>query len=645
MAQGTVAQGTVAQETVAQDTVAQATTTGAKERRPYRKVRFGPPDVVVERKPDGTIYVRSAHPLGDYPSSITKKLDHWAAKAPDRILFAERDAHGEWRRLTYAQALASARSVGQALLDAGLSPDRPLVILSGNDMEHALLALAALYVGVPYAPVSPAYSLVATDFGKLAYIIHLLTPGLVFAADGNAFGRAIEQVVPADVPVVVTRNPLTNRRTRHFSELAERVPTGAVDAAHAKIKPDAIAKFLFTSGSTGQPKAVINTQRMLSCNQEMIRSSLAFFRDIPPVIVDWAPWHHTAGGNHNFGLVLYNGGSLYIDTGKPTPKGIDETVRNLREVSPTWYFNVPKGYEALLPYLRRDKALRETFFRHLNVMFYAGAGLAQHVLEEFEELAFQTVGQEILVLTSLGSTETAPFAMVRTWASDQANNIGVPAPGVDLKLAPVEGKLEARVRGPSIMPGYWRQPDLTAQAFDEEGYYRLGDALKFADPDDPAQGLLFDGRIAEDFKLATGTWVNVGTLRAKFTDHCAPYVRDVVVAGTNQNEIGVLIIPDTDSCLALCPDLPAHASTSRVLADDRVCRHYKSLLDSFARRSTGSSNRIARAMFLEDALSLEAGEVTDKGSVNQRAVLQNRPELVEELYSDPPSPRVMIAEK
>ena len=616
-----------------------------KEERPFRNVRFGPTDAVVERKPDGTVYIRSACALGDYPPTITNKLDYWAEEAPDRVLFAERDANGAWQKLTYIQAFDRARALGQALLDAKLSSDRPLVVLSGNDMQHALLALAALYAGVSYAPVSPAYSLVATDFGKLRHILDLLTPGMVFAADGKAFGRAIEQIVPADVPVVVTRSPLSTRQTRLFSELAETVATPAVDAAHAKVKPDDIAKFLFTSGSTGQPKAVINTHRMLSCNQEMIRSSLAFFSDIPPVIVDWAPWHHTAGGNHNFGIVLYNGGSLYIDTGKPTPKGIDETVRNLREISPTWYFNVPKGYEALLPYLRRDKSLRETLFRDLNVMFYAGAGLAQHVLDEFEELAFQTVGHQILVLTSLGSTETAPFALIRTWSSDRANNIGLPAPGLELKLAPVEGKLEARVRGPSIMPGYWRQPDLTATAFDEEGYYRLGDALKFADLDDPGKGLLFDGRIAEDFKLATGTWVNVGTLRAKFTGHCEPYVRDVVVAGTNQNEIGVFILPDTDACLALCPDLPADASTAQILADIRVRSHFQLLLDNFSRQSTGSSNRIARAMFLEDSLSLEAGEVTDKGSVNQRALLQNRPQLVEELYSDPPSPRAMIADK
>lgn len=613
-------------------------------KRPVRKTRFGPSEIVIERRHagDDVYYIRSAHPLGDYPPNLTAKLDYWATEAPSRIFFAQRNAGGEWRSLTYAQALTTVRTIGQALLEAKLSSDRPLVILSDNDLEHAMLGLAALYVGVPYAPISPAYSLVATDFAKLRHILELLTPGLVFAADGEMYARAIEQVLPPEVPVVVTRNESPRRRTSVFSSLTEKPATLAVNTAHARVTGDHIAKFLFTSGSTGQPKGVINTHRMLASNQEMIRTSLAFFQDEPPVIVDWAPWHHTAGGNHNIGLVLYNGGSFYIDGGKPTISGIAETVRNLREIAPTWYFNVPKGYEALLPYMRRDKRLRETFFSRLKAMFYAGAGLAQHVLDEFEELAFKTVGEEILVLTSLGSTETGPFALVRTWDSHLANNVGFPASGLELKLAPVEGKLEARLRGPNITPGYWRQPEQTAKAFDEEGFYRLGDALKFADPRDPAQGLLFDGRIAEDFKLATGTWVSVGTLRSKFIDHCAPYVRDVVVAGADRDEIGVLIVPDADACLGLCPDLPRDASMGTLLADERVKRRFQALLDDFAGQSTGSSNRFARAIFLDSPLSLDAGEITDKGSVNQRAVLQNHQNLVEELYRSPPSQRVVL---
>ncbi|MFL5073576.1 MAG: feruloyl-CoA synthase [Xanthobacteraceae bacterium] len=611
--------------------------------KPVRRVRFGPSDVVVDHKPNGTFYLRSPHPLAEYPPNLMQRLDHWAAESPQRILFAERDRAGSWRSITYAQALDHVRSLGQVLLDADLSPDRPLVILSGNDIEHALLGLAALYVGIPYAPISPAYSLISTDFAKLRHIIHLLTPGLVFAADGESFGRAIERVMPPDVDVIVTRNQLAGARTIAFSTLLERPATSAVDAMHANVGPDTIAKFLFTSGSTGQPKGVINTHRMLSSNQVMIRTSLAFMQDEPPVLVDWAPWHHTAGGNHNVGLVLYNGGSFYIDGGKPTPNGIDATVRNLREIAPTWYFNVPKGYEALLPHLRADKGLRDTFFSRLKALFYAGAGLSQHVMDELGDLAWQACGEQILFLTSLGATETGPFALVRTWDSDMANNIGLPASGLELKLAPLEGKLEARLRGPNITPGYWRQADLTANAFDDEGFYRLGDALQFADPADPRKGLLFAGRIAEDFKLATGTWVNVGTLRTKFIDHCAPYVVDVVIAGADQNEIAALIVPNVVACRGLCPQLPPDVEPMDVLGDPRVQGRFQALLDAFARESTGSSNRISRVILLEEPLSLDAGEVTDKGSLNQRVVLQNRRHLIDELYGAEPSPRVIIA--
>src|SRR6266571_2898997 len=365
-----------------------------------RAVRLGHPTVVTDRRADGTIYLRSTETLASYPEKLTERLEYWAAHAPDRILFAQREGGGGWRCLTYAETLNRVRRIGEALIRRELSPERPIVILSGNDIEHALLGLAANYVGIPYAPISPAYSLISTDLAKLRYIFDLITPGLVFAADGDTYARAIEGVAAPDIEIVVTRHPIPSRRATQFSDLAALTATTAVDVAHANVGPDTIAKFLFTSGSTGMPKAVVNTQRMWCSNQEMIRSALAYFQDEPPVVVDWAPWHHTAGGNHNFGIVLYNGGTLYIDTGKPTPKGIDETVRNLHEISPTWYFNVPKGYEALLPYLRRDKSLRDTFFRDLSVMFYAGAGLAQHVLEEFEGLAFQTVGHQIPVLTS-----------------------------------------------------------------------------------------------------------------------------------------------------------------------------------------------------------------------------------------------------
>ena len=572
--------------------------------RKTRPVRLGPTEVVAERHAGGVIHLRSPHALGPYPRKLTERLEHWAQRAPDRVLFAQRDGAGGWRRLTYKEAKEKARRVGAALLQRKLSADRPLVVLSGNDLEHALLHLGAMYVGIPYAPVSPAYSLLSTDFGKLRYIFDLLTPGLVYASREAQSKRAIEAVIPRTCEVIYS--------------LPEAEPTKAVEAAYARVGPETIAKFLFTSGSTGMPKAVINTQRMWCSNQAMISAMFAFFQDEPPVIVDWAPWHHTAAGNHNLGLVIYNGGSCYIDEGKPMPGAIEATVRNLREIAPNWYFNVPKGYEALLPYLRNDQILSKNFFSRLKVLWFAGAGIAQHVFDEIKELAFQSCGETIPFLTGLGSTETAPYAMGRMWETDNAANMGLPPPGEDLKLVPMEGKYEARLKGPHITPGYWRQRDLTRLAFDEDGYYRLGDAFTFADPGDPGKGLLFQGRISEDFKLATGTWVHVGPLRASFIEHFAPLVRDVVIAGDRRNEPAALMF----------------------LAGNASPEELRARLTSFAEKSTGSSNRIARALVLEEPPSLDAGEMTDKGTINQRAVLARRSALVEELYTG--SPRVLV---
>jgi feruloyl-CoA synthase len=573
--------------------------------RPTRPVRLGPRDIVVERRADGCVLLRSPHRLGAYPRKMTERLDLWTDKAPDRVFLAQRDTAGGWRTLSYAQARKRARRVGQFLLSRNLGRERPLAVLSGNDIEHALLHLGAMYAGIPYAPISPAYSLQSTDFRKLGYIFDLMTPGLVYASDRSAFGKAIDAVVP--------------RGTEVLYELEESAETPAIDEAHARVTPDTIAKFLFTSGSTGMPKAVINTQRMWCSNQEIIATMFAFFKDEPPVIIDWAPWHHTAAGNHNLGLVLYNGGSYYIDEGRPMPGAIEATVKNLREIASTWYWNVPKGFEALLPYLRSDAELRENFFRRLKILWFAAAPLPQHLFDQMKELAYQTCGETIPFLTGLGSTETAPYAMGRMWETTDASNMGLPPPGIEMKLVPIEGKLEMRLKGASITPGYWRQPELTAAAFDEEGYYRLGDAFAFADPTDPAQGLLFRGRIAEDFKLSSGTFVHVGPLRARFIEHFAPLVRDVVIAGEGRNEVGALIF----------------------LAGPVNRAELRARLKSF--ESSGSSNRITRAMMLEEPPSLDAGEMTDKGSINQRAVLARRAALVEELYRDPPNERVITA--
>ena len=608
----------------------------------FKPVHLGPREVVVDYRADGTLLLRSPHRLGPYPTKLTERLEHWAARVPDRVLFAQRDATGGWRNLTYAAALDQARRIGQALLARRLSSERPIAILSGNDIEHALMGLAAIYVGIPYVPISPAYSLISQDFGKLRHVFELLTPGLVLAADGKAFERAIEAVVPPGIEVVVTRNPPSKRAVTAFADLLSAEPTAAVDAAHAKVGPDTVAKVLFTSGSTGLPKGVINTQRMWCSNAEMITNQLAYFRDEPPVILDWSPWHHTASGNHNVGFVLYNGGTYYIDEGKPALGAIETTVKNLREVAPTWYFTVPKGFEALLPYFRTDAELRRIFFSRLKVLWFAGAALSQPVFDEMQELAKAECGEGILFLTGLGATETAPMAIARMWQSKDSTNMGVPVPGVELKLVPNEGKLEVRVKGPNVTPGYWRQPELTANAFDAEGHYCLGDAVRFEDPGDPREGLLFDGRIAEDFKLDTGTWVSVGPLRARLLGHCQPYAKDVVIAGADLADIRVLVFPDLEACRALSPDL-AKAGPADIVAHARVRAAFQDRLDSFAAAATGSSNRVVALVLLAELPSLDAGEITDKGSINQRAVLRRRDAAVAGLYAATPPPQVIVA--
>jgi feruloyl-CoA synthase len=610
----------------------------------YRPVRLGATDVTVTHRADGAIVVRSVGELGDYPEKLTDRLEHWAVVAPDRTFIARRRRDGGWRRLSFSETLQSVRAIAAALIDRDLSPDRPVAILSSNDIEHALLALACLHAGIPYAPISPAYSTASTEFGKLRHVIGLLTPGLVFAADGADFGPAIEAVVPPETEIVLTDGDLPGRRATLFADLLAHAAAPAVDAAHRRVNLDTVAKFLFTSGSTGLPKGVINTQRMIVSNQEMLRTSLAFLRDEPPVLVDWLPWNHTFGGNHNFGLTLYNGGSLYIDDGRPTPAGIAETVRNLREIAPTVLFNVPKGFEVLLPYLRDDAALRRTLFSRLRMTFYAAAGLSQDVWDEFDRIAIGETGHKIVMLAGLGATETAPFALVCHPEYARSGHVGLPAPGIDLKLVPVDGKMEARLKGPNITPGYWRQPDLTEKAFDEEGFYRLGDALTFVDPADPQKGFLFDGRINEDFKLATGTWVSVGPLRMRLLARLAPYAFDVVLTGLNRGFVGALIFPDVDACRALRPKTTSQAPIAEVLSDAHVTAQFRDRLAALAGENSASSTRVARAILLAEPPSIDAGEITDKGSINQRAVLSRRANIVEQLYREPPASNVIVAD-
>lgn len=609
---------------------------------PLRPISFGNPAVTVERRDDGTIYLRPKLKLADFPVRLTDRLHHWAAVEPSRVFMAERAAGGGWRQITYAQLYDAARRIASSLLARGLSAERPIVILSGNSIDHALIALGALYAGIPFCPVSPAYSLVSRDYGKLGYVIKLLTPGLVFVDDADKFADALRANVGADVEIAASRGAVPGRTVTALADLMATPEDPRLDAIHAAVGPDTIAKFLLTSGSTGNPKAVINTQRMICANQVMLRETLAFLKDEPPVIVDWLPWNHTFGGNHNVGLTLYNGGSMYLDDGKPVPGGIEETVRNLREISPTVYFNVPKGYESLLPYLRDDEALREKFFHRLHAMFFSGAALSPFVWNSLDALAVQEKGYRVPMLTGLGATETSPFFMSVRPDTSRSGHVGLPVSGNDAKLVPNNGKLEVRAKGPNVTPGYWRQPELTAKAFDEEGFYKFGDALKPADPANLDAGFDFDGRIAEDFKLASGTWVSVGPLRARFVGACAPLVRDVVIAGINRDELAAIVILDLDGCRLINPALAANDVMAA--ANDPLVR--AAFRERFARvlaSATGSSNRIARAILLDGPLSIDRGEITDKGSINQRAVLEHRTDIIDALYAPVPPASVITS--
>ncbi len=594
--------------------------------RPFRDVKLGSREVVVERGAGGVVYVRLAQPLGEYPARMTDRLDYWAEHAPERTYIAKRDASGEWRRINYREARDMARRIGQALVNRGLSAERPIAIVSGNDLEHAMLALGAMYAGVPFSPLSPSYSLLVTDYAKLRHIFGLLTPGLVFASSGQQFAKALNVVMPKDAELVVTRDPLPGATM--FSELLATEAGPGIDKAYARVTPDTVFKILFTSGSVGKPKGVMNTHRMWCSNQEMVRTCWPFIAEEPPVILEWLPWNHTFAGNKDMGLILYNGGTLYLNDGKPVPGQFEETIRNLREVKPTIHLDVPVAFDALVPYLRKDREFAKQYFSHLKVMFYAAAGLSQKTWEDLENIALEVVGERLLMLTGLGSTETAPYAMWVGREAARAGEVGLPAPGVTLKLAPVLGKLEARFKGPSVTPGYWRQPELTAAAFDEEGFYKMGDALRYIEEGNPARGFLFDGRVAEDFKLNTGTWVSTGPLRSAFLAHFVPYAKEVVIAGRDRGCVTAMVFPDVNAC--------------RELDQAALRAKFGELLKSFAAKSTGLSTRVAAIILLDTPPSIDAHELTDKGSISQRAVLENRADVVEELYSD--SPRVIRAD-
>ena len=592
---------------------------GGRHRRVWRTLRimriFAPPDIAAEQRSDGTWVLRSRTPLEPYERSVGAVLARQARDRPDADLLCERDAYGNWRRASYGQAWQAARAIGQALLDRGLGPERPVMILSGNSVDHGLVTLGGFVAGVPVVPVSAAYSLQSADFSTLAHVVRRARPGLVYVGDVEPHARALAAVDLGWAEVVAS---VPDERATPLAELLATTPTEAIDAAAEAVGPDTVAKVLFTSGSTGPPKGVLTTHRMLCCNQQMTRQVWPFTTEEPVVLVDWLPWSHTFGGSHDVGLVLWSGGTLYIDAGRPAPGLIEITLANLAEVSPTAFFSVPAGFAALLPRLEADAGLAERFFANLRLILYAGAALPQASWDRLDALARRAVDRPIPFTASWGSTETAPMATTAHFPLDGPGCIGVPVPGVTVKLVPTERTHELRVKGPNVTPGYLGEPEITAAAFDDEGFYRMGDAGRFLDPEHPERGIVFDGRVAEDFKLATGTWVNVGTVRTALVSAGAGLIRDAVLTGHDGPEVGALVWLTADDPEGL-----------RVAVEKHNAAHPQ------------SSARIGRALVLADPPSIDAQEITDKGYVNQRAVLAHRAADVARLHGEG-GPEVLI---
>jgi feruloyl-CoA synthase len=600
---------------------------------PLRSVRFFSPDVDLTWQGDGTGLMRSVEPLAEYDRRIGDWLERWALETPDRAFIVEQTNSGE-RTICYAEAREEALAIAEGLLGHGLGPDRPLAILAANGIDHALIMLAALYVGIPVAPIAPAYALQSTDYIKLSRSFRLLTPGMVVVDDGMLYRNAIDRALETGIPVVALRNALASSNLMHLASLrGDGSRRGAVMAAAAAVGRETVAKYLFTSGSTGIPKAVINTHGMLCANAQMQRQVAPVLADEPPVMVDWAPWNHTAGGNSNFNIILHNGGTLYIDPGKPTPALFDSSVNLLRRISPTIYFNVPKGYDLLIPHLEADRAFREHFFHRLNYLWYAAASMQPATWFALEQLAVKAVGRRILTVSGLGMTETSPVALFGNVHASGPGVVGIPVPGMELKLVPHDNSFEVRYRGPNVTPGYWRDSTATESAFDEHGFFLSGDLLSFMDPKRPKLGLRFEGRINEVFKLTSGTKVSAGKLRLDVLDALRPLASDVVVAGADRDDVRILIFPDWEQCAAMAglerSATPAHIASNTTL---RAILHER--LAKLAAAGTGSSNRIVAALLVESPPSSEAGELTEKGTINSRVLQRNRPELLAILFGE-----------
>ncbi|MEK9644938.1 MAG: feruloyl-CoA synthase [Alphaproteobacteria bacterium] len=587
--------------------------------------RFG---VDVERRDGNVSVLRCTEPLGPMADSLVALLRDHADAHPYRDFFCEKDGTGDWRRVTYADVRRAADAIGQALLNDGHGPDRPVAILSDNSIAQALFTFGAMTVGIPVMPVSPAYSLMSSDYEKLRGVIEHNDPSVIFVESMAPFEKALAAINITGRRLVVGGEEVPAGADT-LADWLETPVTGAVDDALGKVRLDTVGKILLTSGSTGIPKGVMNTHLMMVSNQVAIAQVYAFLQDQPPVFLDWLPWNHTFGGNHNMNMVLHNGGTLYIDEGRPVPGRIEATVENLKRISPTLYLNVPRGFDLLMPILEADAEAREGLFRNLKQLFFAGAALPKNVWDRLDRLAIAARGERVPITASLGSTETAPAATYMNWCPKSAGNIGLPLPGSEIKLVPNGDKLEIRMRGPNITPGYCKMPETTAEAFDEEGFFRIGDAGRFED-DDPEKGIVFDGRVAENFKLITGTWVHAGQLRLQAIAAAAPVVQDAVVTGHDRDQVGLLVFPSAAGCAAVAVN---ELSPQEMAAHSAVHAKLREGLAAHNAANPGSSTRIKRVLIMTEPPQIDSGEITDKGYINQRAVLSRRADLVERLYT------------
>jgi len=603
-------------------------------------IALAAPAVDVERRDNGEIMLRSPLPLAANARHVGEYLQHWAKADPARSFLAERDAAGFWQHLSFGQAAQRADAVSQWLIENGHDAEHPVAALCDNCVNMGLLKLGAMQIGIPFLPVSPAYSLMSENFAKLKHVVAELQPGLIYVPSLALFARALKALDLNGIQVVADAPHPDFPEAIMFPDLLGATAGPDVARRRDAVTPDTIAKILLTSGSTGMPKGVINTHRMMCANGTAVDQVWIFLTRTPPILVDWLPWNHTFGTNFNFNQVLRHGGTMYIDAGKPAPGKLDITLKNLREVQQTLLYNVPRGYDMLLPALEADDDFGRFVFEKLDVIFYAGAALPPHLWQRLEVLAIKHRGKRLPILSSLGSTETGPVASFCHWPAADIGGVGLPVPGCTLKLVPDGGKLEMRVRGANVTPGYFRRPDLTEKAFDDEGFFKLGDAVAFVDPERPERGLRFDGRVSENFKLSSGTWVQVGDLRLSAISAAAPAIQDAVVTGHDREDIGLLIFPNLEGCRTICnaPD----AALSDLALRPELHAHLTKALGAFNAANPGSSRQIARVLIMTTPPSIDGNEITDKGYINQRAVLEGRAALVARLYAEMPQPDVVL---